>query len=300
VFSVLKQIFFLVFIYSLSAQALGGFFSAVINKKEYHIYISVGGTSYLYRVGSDHSYFLKKEIVLGTIKTYQIFESNHRDKSSGSIKIADGKLESFELDSIKAKNIKLKPLKLPIEIIAYKKQIYNNDKCSFRFIDLNSVHDLYLFKEVSFLISDIMDSFKDFECDYLKSSQADELKADLNQLSCESEMLILKKRFYGLTFTCKANMAKSTDYKYRVFSIIFDSTLKARTTKTDFTADDIPAVDDYRGLDFRLTPVGLGLYSTTMFDSKEEYIRIIPYIDLKKNFAVWGKPKRYLSNFVLK
>ncbi|OYZ24185.1 MAG: hypothetical protein B7Y39_01800 [Bdellovibrio sp. 28-41-41] len=60
--------------------------------------------------------------MLGSIKTYEIFESNHRDKSNGFIKIADGKIESIELDSIKAKNIKLKPLKLPIEIITYKKK----------------------------------------------------------------------------------------------------------------------------------------------------------------------------------
>ncbi len=288
------------FIYSLSANALGDFFSAFIGKKEYHIYTGIGGPSYLYQVGADHTYFLKKEIVLGTIKTYEIFESNHRDKPNGSIKITDGKIESIELGSIKAKNVKLKPLKLPVEIITYKKQIYNNDKCSFRFIDLNSEKDLYLFKEVSFLISEIMDAFKDFECDYLKSNQADDVKADLNQLSCETEILMLKKRFYGITFTCKASMAKSTDYKYRVFSVIFDTLLKARTTKDDFTADDIPAIDDYRGLDFRLTPLGLGLYSTIMFDNKEEYIRIVPYIEIKKNFAVWGKPKRYLSNFIVK
>ncbi len=288
------------FIYSLSAHALGDFFTATINKKEYHLYTGIGGASYLYQVGANHTYFLKKEILLGTIRTFDIFESNHRDKSSGTIKISDGKIESIELDSIKAKNIKLKPLQLPIEIIQFKKQIYNNDKCSFRFVDLNSVQDIYLFKEVSFLISEVMDTFKDFECDYLKSNRSDEMKTELNQLSCDTEALMLKKRFYGITFTCKANMAKSADFKYRVFSVIFDTALKARTKKEDFTADDIPAIDDYRGLDFRLTPVGLGLYSTILFDNKEEYIRIVPYIDIKKNFAVWGKPKRYLSNFTVK
>lgn len=288
------------FIYSLSAHALGDFFSAKINKRDYHIYTSIGGASYLYQVGSAHTYFLKKEILLGTIKTFEIFESNHRDKSSGNIKIADGKLELFELEGVKAKNVKLSTIKQPVDVISLKKQVYNNDKCSFRFIDLNSVQDIYLFKEVSFLISEIMDAFKDFECDYLKSNRSDEVKADLNQLSCETEALLLKKRFYGITFTCKASLAKSVDYKFRVFSVIFDSTLKARAVKSDFTADDIPNQDDYRGLEFRLTPVGLGLYSTEMLENKEEYIRIVPYINLKKNFSVWGKPKRYVSYFAVK
>lgn len=296
----LKSIFALVFIYTLSANALGEFFSAKIGNKEFHLYTGYGSASYLYQLGSAQTYFLKKEILLGTIKTFEIFESNHRDKSSGTIKIADGKLESFELDSIKAKNVKLKKLSLPVEIIQLNKQIYNNDKCSFRFVDLNNIDDMFLFKETSFLISEVVDAFKDYECDYLKSSKSDEMKADLNQVSCETETLLLKKRFYGISFICKANMAKSTNYKYQVFSVIYDKSLKARVTKADFTASDITAEDDYKGLEFRLTPVGLGLYSAVPFENKEEYIRIIPYIDIKKHFTIWGKPKRYLSNFVVK
>lgn len=295
-----KSIFALVFIYTLSANALGEFFSAKIGTKEFHLYIEYGSASYLYQLGSPQTYFLKKEFLLGTIKTFEIFESNHRDKPIGTIKIADGKLESFELDSIKVKNVNLKKLSLPVEIIQLNKQIYNNDKCSFRFVDLNNIDDMYLFKEASFLISEVVDAFKDFECDYLKSSKSDEMKAELNQVSCETEALLLKNRFYGITFICKANMAKSNSYKYQVFSVIYDKTLKARVTKDDFTASDITAEDDYKGLEFRLTPVGLGLYSSIPFENKEEYIRIIPYIGIKKHFTIWGKPKRYLSNFAVK
>lgn len=295
-----KSISALVFIYTLSANALGEFFSAKISTKEFHLYIEYGSASYLYQLGSPQTYFLKKEFLLGTIKIFEIFESNHRDKPIGTIKIADGKLESFELDSIKVKNVNLKKLSLPVEIIQLNKQIYNNDKCSFHFVDLNNIDDMYLFKETSFLISEVVDAFKDFECDYLKSSKSDEMKAELNQVSCETEALLLKKRFYGITFICKANMAKSTDYKYQVFSVIYDKSLKARVTKDDFTASDITAEDDYKGLEFRLTPVGLGLYSSIPFENKEEYIRIIPYIDIKKHFTIWGKPKRYLSNFAVK
>ena len=295
-----KSIFSLVFIYTLSAHALGEFFSAKIGNKEFHLYTGYGSASYLYKLGSAQTYFLKKESLLGTVKTFEIFESNHRDKSIGTIKIVDDKLESFELDSIKAKNLKLKKLNLPIEIIQLNKQIYNNDKCSFRFVDLSNIDDMYLFKETSFIISEVVDAFKDYDCDYLKSSKSDDMKADLNQVSCETETLLLKKRFYGITFICKANMAKSSTYKYQVFSVIYDKSLKARVTKADFTASDITAEDDYKGLEFRLTPVGLGLYSTVPFENKEEYIRIIPYIDIKKHFIIWGKPKRYLSNFAVK
>jgi len=298
--SVFKSVFLLVFIYTLSATALGEFFSAKIGSKEYHLYTGYGSASYLYARGSAQTYFLKKEILLGTIKTFEIFESNQRDKPNGTLKIADGKLESFELDGTKAKNVKIKKLNLPVEIIPLTKQIYNNDKCSFRFVDLSNVEDMYLFKEASFLISEVVDAFKDYDCDYLKSSKSDEMKAELNQLSCDTETLLLKNRFYGITFTCKANMAKSTSYKYQVFSVIYDKSLKARVKKSDFTASDITAEDDYKDLEFRLTPVGLGLYSMTPLESKEEYIRIVPYIDIKKHFTIWGRPKRYLSNFAVK
>lgn len=297
---VLKTIFALVFIYTLSAQALGGFFSAKVGNKEFHFYTDFSSTSYLYQLGFGQMYVLKNETAVGATKTYEIFESNQQGKASGSIKITDGKLESLELGNVKAKNVKLKNLNLPVEMIPFRKQIYNNDKCSFRFVDMNNIEDMYLFKESSFLISEIMDAFKDYKCDYLKSSKSNETKDDLNQVSCDTEALFLKKRFYGITFICKAHRAKSSHYKYQIFSVIYDKSLKARVTKSDFTGSDIKAEDDYAGLEFRLTPLGLGLYSSVPLENKEEYVRIIPYIGIKKHFSIWGKPKRYLSNFAVK
>lgn len=296
----MKFILFIVFANILSAQAaLGGYFSAKISGKEYHFYIGQSG-SYVYRLGESQTYFLKKEILLGTIKTFEIFETSQLGQAIGKVKISDQLLEDFELNQIKAKNVKLKKLNFPIEQITLTKQVYNNEKCSFKFIDLNDIENIYLFKETSYLISEIMDVFKDYECDYLKSSRSKEMDDKLNMLICENETVFYKGRFYGVSFMCKASMAKTTEYKYQVFSVIFDKTLKARVLKTDFTASDISAEDDYRNLDFRLTPVGLGLYSTDLLQNKEEYLRIIPYFDIKKNFPVWGKPKRYLNYFSLK
>ncbi len=283
----------------LSAQTLGGYYSAKISGKDYHLFLGLSG-SYLYQVGGMKTYFLKKEILLGTIRTFEIFESSRMTTNVGKVKIADGKLENFELNAIKATNVKLKPLKLPIQQISIAKQIYNNEKCSFKFIDLNQVNNIYLFKETSFLISEVMDAFKDYGCDYLKSSRVSEMNESLNQLVCENETLLMKERFYGISFMCRANLANSTDFKYKVFSIMFDKNLKARIAKNDFTDSDISAEDDSRHLEFRLTPVGLGLYSTDLHENKEEYLRIIPFVDIKKNFRIWGKPKRYLNNFSLK
>lgn len=292
-------IILLLFTKILSAQALGEFYSAKIQGKEYHVFVGLLD-SYLYQVGSSQTYFLKKEILLGTIKKFEIFESNQRDKSVGYVSIAGHELESFELNQIKAKKVKIKKLNLPVEQIILPKQIYNNDKCSFQFIDLVEVKNVFLFKELAFLISEVMDAFKDYECDYLKSSRSKEMKSELNQLVCANETILLKNRFYGITFECKASMAKSSSYKHQVFSIIFDKSLKARVSKADFTDSDITAEDDYRNLAFRLTPAGLALFSTDMLENKEEYVRIIPYFDIKKHFSIWGKPKRYLSFFVLK
>lgn len=278
---------------------LGGYYSAKVSGKEYHLYIGSSG-SYLYQVGDVKTYFLKKEILLGTIKTFEIFETSHMGTPVGNLKIADGKLEQFELNGIKAKNVKVKKITLPIEMLPLTKQIYNNQKCSFKFVDLNEIKNIYVFKETSYLISEVMDAFKDYNCDYLKSSRTTEVNENLNQLVCENETILLKDRFYGISFMCKGNLSKSKDFKYQVFSIIFDKTLKARVVKSDLTDSDISSEDDYRHLDYRLTPVGLGLYSTDSLENKEEYVRIIPYIDIKKNFTVWGKPKRYLSNLSLK
>ena len=149
-------------------------------------------------------------------------------------------------------------------------------------------------------MSEIMDVFKGLECDYLKSNRSVEMNPGLNQLVCENETVVLHDRFYGVTFSCKATQAKSADYKYQVFSVIYDSEIKARVLKTDFTVSDISNEDDSQDLNFRLTPVGLGLYSTESLENKEAHLRIIPYIKLKKNFSVWGKPKRYLSYFSIK
>jgi hypothetical protein len=294
-----KLILFIVFANILSAHALREYYSAKINGKEYHLFIGSNG-SYLYPLGSGQTYFLKKEILLGTVKKFEIFESNHREKSIGEIKITEKSLEAFHLENIKAKNVKLKPLKLPIKHMVLTKQIYNNDKCSFRYLDMNDVHDIYIFKELSFLISEVMDSFKEYNCDYLKSSRSSEMDPNLNQLSCENETIILKDRFYGINLICKGSFAKSDNFKYQVFSVIFDKTLKARVVKNDLTASDITAEDDYKNLEFRLTPVGLALYSTDAFENKEEYVRIIPYIDIKKHFSVWGKPKRFLNHLAVK
>lgn len=292
---------FLIFIFSniLSAHALGEYYSAKISDKEYHFFIGATN-SYLYSPHSPQTYFLKKEILLGTIKKFEIFDVSKNLVSVGSVKLADNLIESFELNQIKAKNVKLKKLNIDVEQIPLARYIYNNDQCSFRFIDLHEVKDIYLFKEMSFLISEVMDVFKDYDCDYLKSNRAPEMNANLNQLTCDNEVVFLKKRFYGVTFICKASMAKSNEFKYKVFSLIFDKTLKARVSKKDFTESDIIAEDDSRSLEFRLTPIGLGLYSADLMENKEEFVKIVPYFDLKKHFAIWGKPKRYLSHFALK
>lgn len=295
----MKFLVTILLLFGLSAHALGDFFSAKVQNKEYHLFIGTGG-SYLYKVGSPQAYFLKKEILLGTIKTFEVFESNHREKPIGNIKISDSSIEVFEVDTVKAKNVKYKKIKMPLEQIVLRQQIYNNDKCSFKFIDLNDVNDLYLFKEISFLISEVMDSFKDYSCDYLQSNRSAEMNENLNQLVCENETVKLKDRFYGITFTCKASMAKSNYYKFQAFSIIFDKTLKARVVKNDFTDSDIVDEDDYRNFKFRLTPVGVGLYSSNMVEDKVEYVKIMPYIDIKKHFPMWGKPKRFLNNFSVK
>lgn len=295
----MKLVLLLIFSCTLSAHALGEYYSAKIQGKDYHFFTSPTG-SYFYAVGSNQTYFLKKEILLGTIKKFEVFDTLVKPTSVGQVKIADDKLEVFELNNIKAKNVKLKKLKIDIEQVPLARHIYNSDKCSFRFIDLYEINDTYLFREVSFLISEIMDTFKDLDCDYLKSNRATEMNTNLNQLTCDNEVVFLKKRFYGVTFICRASMAKSTDFKFRVFSLIFDKTLKARVSKSDFTDSDFPKEDDYKDLEFRLTPVGLGLYSADLLENKEEYVKIVPYVDLKKNFTVWGKPKRYLSHFVLK
>ncbi len=296
---ILNLVLFYLVTATLSAHALGGYFSAKIKNKEYHFYIGPT-SSYFYQKGEVQTYFLKKEIVLGTVRTFEIFEKTQAGSEVGKIQISDDAIDVFELNQIKTKNIKFKKLNYQIEPITLTKQIYNNDKCSFKFVDLNDIENIYLFKEVTFLISEIMDVFKDYDCDYLKSSRSNEMKVDLNQLTCENEIFLMKNRFYGINFMCKAGMAKGKNFKYQVFSTIYDKTLKARVEKSDFTASDISSEDDSRNLDFRLTPVGLGLYSADLHENKEEYLRIIPYFNLKKNFSVWGKPKRYLSNFSLK
>lgn len=296
----MKSVLFCVtFLFCLSAFALGDYYSAKIDGKEYHLFIGTSG-SYLYRVGDNQAYFLRKEVLLGTIKTFEVFDSSHRDKPVGQIRISDRMLEVFEINGIKSKNVKLKKLKLPIEQIILRQQIYNNDKCSFKFVDLNDVKNAYLFKEVSFLISEVMDSFKQYNCDYLQSNRSKEIDSNLNQLACENETILLKNRFYGVTFSCKASLAKSSDFKFRAFSVIFDKSLKARVAATDFTDSDIADEDDYRDFMFRLTPVGLGLYSSSLVENRVEYVKIIPYIDLKKHFSKWGKPKRYLNYFIVK
>lgn len=295
----MKTIVFTLFIYILPAFALGGYFSAKISGKDYHFHIGQN-VSYLYQVGDSKTYFLKNEMLLDAVKSFEIFEPGKIEASVGIIKINEKSIVRFELNKTQAKNIKLKKLTLPVEAIVFTKQIYNNDKCSFKFINLNDIENIYLFKEVSFLISEIMDSFKEYECDYLKSNRSTDIKENLNQLVCDNETYFLKERFYGINFVCRGSLAQAKDFKFQAFSVIYDKILKARVLKTDFTSSDISAADDYRNLDFRLTAVGLGLYSSDMLQNKEEYLRIIPYVDLKKNFNVWGKPKRYLSNFSLK
>ena len=285
--------------FTLSAQALEGYFSAKIKNKDYHFYIGPN-SSYFYQKGGMQTYFLKNEILLGTVRTFDIFEKTQAGSEVGKMQISGDIIDIFELNQIKVKKVKLKNLKIQIEPITLSKQIYNNDKCSFKFVDLNDIENIYLFKEVSFLISEIMDAFKDYECGYLKSSRSNEMKDGLNQLTCENEIFLMKNRFYGINFMCKAGMSKGKSFQYQVFSTIYDKTLKARVEKSDFIASDISAEDDSRNLNFRLTPVGLGLYSADLHENREEYLRIIPFFDLKKNFRAWGKPKRYLSNFSLK
>lgn len=278
---------------------LGGYFSAKINGKNYHLYLNQG-SSYIYQAGQLQTYVLEKEIPTASVHTYKISETPHRDKIIGIAKINDGGIESFELNQIKTKNIKLKKLILPIKHISLVKQTYNNEKCSFQFIDLDEVQNIYLFKEISYLTSEIMDSFREYECDYLKSSRSSSIIESLNQLTCESEIIFLKDRFYGVSFLCTARLAKADTFKYQVFSVIYDKSLKARAVRSDFTMADISYEDDSRNLQFRLTPVGLGLYSADALENKKEYLRIVPYIGLRKNFSVWGKPKRYLSHFTIK
>lgn len=295
----IKLIVFFILINILSAHALGGYFSAKINGRDYHLFLG-DTTSYMYHPGSAETYILKNETTLGMVRTFEVFITSQMKEAVGHVKISENKIDTFQLDKKKANNIKLKRLKIPVEKIEIAKQIYNNDKCSFKFYDLQAVNDIYLYKEISYLMSEIMDVFKELNCDYLKSNKSSEMAPGLNQLVCENETVILHDRFYGVSFFCTATPANNKDFKYQVFSVIYDKELKARASKADFTVSDISNEDDSHDLNFRLSPVGLGLYSTDLLENKEEHLRIIPYIGLRKNFSVWGKPKRYLSNFSIK
>ena len=96
----IKLIVFLIFINILSAQALGGYFSAKINGKDYHLFLSEAG-SYMYRPGDLETYFLKSETTLGTVRTYVIFETSHMKEAIGKLQISEKKIDFFELNKKK-------------------------------------------------------------------------------------------------------------------------------------------------------------------------------------------------------
>ena len=152
-----------------------------------------------------------------------------------------------------------------------------------------------------------MSFFNSYGCLYTSQkvnnlTEQKENKTKLNELRCEPQILLFKKRFYGINFFCKGILKSESDDKVetRNFYDLYDSELKAEITKQDFTNSDIKKFDDSQKIEFGLSPVGLFLYYLEPSQKQIYPIQYLPFYDLRKNFEFLGKSKRYLRQFELR